>query len=231
MGTLYSTLRTRLLKQLRDPNGVEWSDDTELYQLISNAEQWMANWLGDLRGSGRFVVQDTITLAASTSTFAFSALTDAATKVFAGVRYMEMLSASNVRVPLYAIAEGDENLYRSPSTITVDAWVPPSFLIRDDSFVFLPVSSQARTIYVTYQWIPIVKTSSSDTAATPTQYDDLLVHRAAFDALGRGGEREETFDEKFAARIADVETFEVSRLNRGTTETVKNVTSRTLFGS
>ncbi len=230
MGTSYSTLKSRLLNKLRDPNQQEWTDNDELYRYISNAEQWMAAWLGSLKGSGRFVVQDTITLSANTSTFNLSSLTSAASKTFAGVRYMEMLTAMNVRVPLSPIPEGDENLYRSPTTITVDAWVPPSYLLRNDAFEFLPISSAARTIYVTYQWLPLVKTTSGDTAETPTQYDDLLILRAAHDALGAEGEREKSFEDKYAMRISDIEDFEVTRLGRGTTETVKNVSTRVLFG-
>ncbi len=229
MGTTYSAMKSRLLTKLRDPNQQEWTDDTELYGLISNAEQWLATYLGSLRGSGRFVVQEAITLAANTSTVAISSLSAAATKVFLGVRYMDMLTEGGYRAPMLPIPDGDEAQYRAPTQAPVGGMWAPGYFIRDDSFIFLPVASQARTIYLTYQWIPIVKTSGSDTLETPTQYDDMILLRAAFDALGAEGENETTFEQKYATRLADIEDAEVNRLGRGITETVKTVTSRVLF--
>lgn len=228
MGTAYSTLKTRVLAQLRDTGQQKWTDNTELFQLISNAEQWLAQFLGNIRGSGRFTVQETISLSASTEASNISSLTSAATKVFVAVRYMDMLTTSNTRQPMPVIPEGDENIWRE--SVLAGGAVVPGYFIRNDQFIFLPTSSSARTIYCTYQWIPIVKTSSGDTAETPTQYDDMLVNRAVFDAQAREGESERKFEEKYAVRLSEIEDMECSRLDRGATQTVKNVTSRMLFG-
>lgn len=228
MGTSYSSLKTSLLRRIRDPNQQKWTSNDEIYELISQAERWLARFLGNIRGSGRFTIQETISLSANTEASNISALTSAATKAFVAVRYMDILSDGSTRQPMQRIPEGDENLWRNSAVMSGHAI--PGYFIRNDQFIFLPTSGEARTIYCTYQWVPIAKTTSGDTAETPAEYDDLLLARVQFNALAREGEAEKKFEEEYAARLAEIEDYENSRTERGVTESVKNVSGRLLFG-
>lgn len=220
----YSALRTKLLQMLRDPDAQKWSSSDEIYFLLSNAERWLARRIGGYSKSGRFKYADTVALPANTETYALSSLT----KEFVAVRYIDILTNAAVRQPVDPIAEGDENLYRANSMLGWD--LVPGYFIRNDALVFLPTSGAARTLYVSYQWIPAVKTSGSDTTETPTEYDDMLLARAAFDAMSREGESDSKLEEKYAARLDEIERYEYSRLDRGGSETVKNLSGRVLFG-
>lgn len=221
----YSAIRTQLLAMLRDPDAARWSSNDELYFLISNAERWLARRLGSYSRGGRFKYRESITVSANTETYAVSGLT----KSFVAVRYIDWLSNANVQQPMEIIQEGDENLYRQP-TIQAGGGLVPSYFLRDGNLHILPTSPSSQTYYVTYQWIPAVKTSGTDTTETPAEYDDMLLARAAFDAMGREGESEKTFKEKYAVRLDEIEGYEFSRQDRGVGETVKDTTSRYLFG-
>lgn len=230
MGTAYSAIRTRVLRALRDPNAVTWDNDSEIYFEVSNAERKVARLLGDLRGSGMFAVTDTISLSANATSTNISALSSAATKEFVGVRFMEKLSTDNKRIPVERIPEGDEHIWRGSTTTVTSSDRAPGYTIRADAFLWLPVINAAQTIYCTYQWVPVVKTTGSDTLDTQTGVDDFIVKTAADELLAAEGERERQFEEFLVERWARIEDEYCDRTNRGLTDTVKNVSTRVLFG-
>lgn len=229
MGTAYTTLNTRLLRRLRDASAVTWDSSDEVYDALSRSERWLARFLANIRGSGRFVTTEALTVTASATSTAISSLGSAATKEFTSVRQIEKVGTNSRRIPVEQIPEGDEHLWRGSTTTTIDADQAPGYYIQDASFYWLPVSTGAQTMYVTYNWIPVAKTSSG-TAETPADYDDVLLLRAAYDLLGAEGEREQTFEAKYAARLSEIEEYECSRHDRGLSKRVKNVSTRVLFG-
>lgn len=224
MGTAYSALLSRLRTKVRETTANEWSD-AELYQYLTYGERWLANFLSQVPNSGRFVYQEQKSLAASASTYALSGLT----KLFVAVRDLYMIGPNSIWIPLSQFQEGDENLYVVPNVTTVSGLCIPSYRIREDDGVFRPVASSARTIVWEYNWQPAVKTTGADTADTPIQYDDLLVDRAAWDALQVIGEADGSFEEQRSMRIAEVEYQECDRGTRGVTTTPRNVSTRLLF--
>ncbi|MFQ5471738.1 MAG: hypothetical protein ACE5FA_02470, partial [Dehalococcoidia bacterium] len=78
-------------------------------------------------------------------------------------------------------------------------------------------------------WIPSAK-GTGGTAETPSQYDDIVILRAVYDALGVVGESEDTFEDKYKLRLAEIEDFETDRVAKGSSLRVQNVTKRRLFG-
>lgn len=231
MGTSYSTLIADVRLHLRETTADEWTD-AQIATYLSRSERWLARWLSGLRNSGRFVQSDSMTLAASTETLAMETTgtpPSAFTYIVDNIRYIDMQVSGGGWAACYPLREGDENAVRGPNVpISTDLSVP-TYFIRGTNLHFLPISGGARTLRITYGWIPAAKTSAS-TAETPTQYDDILVLRAVYDALGVVGENEGTFDAKYATRLAEIEDFETDRVAKGPSLRVQNVTKRRLFG-
>lgn len=225
MGTGYSTLLSELRTRVNEASANEWTDP-QLLRHISRGEIWESRFLGKIKRSGRFQYVENKTLAASTSDYALSGLT----KAFDGLRFVEMELPGGYWQPCPPIDEAQEHLWRTPSSSYVSGTVVPGYILRDETMSFLPVATSARTLKFTYRWVPAAKTSSSDTAETPASYDDVLVLRALYDALADEGTRDDAFEMKYAARLAEIEEIEGSRWNEGQSERVKMVSSSALFG-
>ncbi len=221
----YSDLLGMLRDRLDEGTANEWTD-ADLYGYLSMAERWLAGFLGGIRGSGRFRYTENQTLPASTETIALSGLT----KAFDRLVSIEMQVSGGGWVPLEPMVDGEDHLYRSPTNVTVSGDVVPYYRLQDDSFVFLPVASSARTLKYQYLWVPAAKTSGASTVETPVKYDDLLVLRAAHFALADAGEKDTSFDEEYASRIAEVEDYECNRSSWGRGERIKFIASRGMFG-
>lgn len=218
VSTVLSKLRTRL----DETSANEWTD-AQLISYIADAEQWLAARLGMLPGSGRFRYRDTISLGASTETYALASLT----KRFAEVIEMQMLWQS-VYIDVPYLHDGDDAAARSMSTY-VPGRVVPHYKLYGETLQFLPVSSEARTLYLTYRYLPSFKTSSGESLETPQDWDHLLVLRAAHFANSDAGQVNTAFDEEYAALVAEMEDREAGRAYGSSKETVRPVASRSLF--
>ena len=232
MGTSYSTLIASVRLHLRETSADEWKDAQIATYLTRSERGWMAPWLGSLRNSGRFIQSDTMTLAASTETISMTTTGTppaAFTYEVEDLRYIDMQVAGGRWVPARPLREGDENQVRGPTTPVATTLSVPSHFIRGDNLHFLPISGGARTLRIVYGWLPATKTKAG-TAQTPTQYDDILILRSVYDALGPVGEREQSFEAKYALRLGEIESMETDRISKGPSLRVQNVTKRSLFG-
>ena len=230
MGTSYSTLLAspHLRFNIRETSASTWTD-AELAYPLSTAEQWLAQFLSQIKGSGRFIVEETATLAADAETITQASLAkgDGSAGEFTGLRWINMLVNNNSWEPCYPMEEGDENLYRLPNT-AIPVGSTPYYEVLDTNLRFLPISSAARSLRIRYSWIPVRKTKAG-TAETPTQYDDILCLRAAFDALAPLGQSEGQFEQKYGMRLSEIEDFEFNRARKGVSHVVKNVSARDMF--
>ena len=227
--SLISAIETKVRRSLGEASAVEWTS-AQLVDYISNAEQWLAAWLGRLNGSGRFVQEENVTLSASSETVALSSLPSTATKTLVSIDYIHFQTTAGIWVPCGELLIGDEARLRGSSTYTVSGDVAPVYQLRKPNILFLPISTAARTLKVRYRWIPIAKTSTSDSLETPGQYDDMIVARTLFYALGDEGEEDSSFENRYASRMADIEMFEVgAQHGGGRGERITNRTSRYFF--
>lgn len=217
-----ATVLAKLRIRLDETSANEWTD-AQLISYIADAEQWLAAKLGMLVGSGRFRYRDTIALSASTETYALTSLT----KRFAEVIEVQMLWQS-VYIDLPRLHDGDDALARSLSTY-VPGNVVPHYCLFAETIKFLPVSSEARTIYLNYRYLPSIKTASGDTLETPQDWDHLLVLRAAHFANADAGQVNTSFDEEYASLIAELEEREQGRGFGSRQETIRPVAARSLF--
>ncbi len=219
MGTAYSTILADLRTEIGEDTAIEWTD-AQLYRYVSRAEQWLSRFLAELPGSGRFRYQESLTLTGASSTIAFSALA----KTLAKVYYIDMLSTAGTYAPLREIPESHEAMWEEATNVGPS--VTPGYILRNDTFVFKPVSSSDRTMRFTYSWTPAAKSSGGSTLETPAEYDDIVVARARYDALAAEGESDDAFDAKYANRLGEIESWEVARGTRGHVETVRRTRSR-----
>lgn len=226
MGTSYTTLDARVESALRDTDDHEWSQ-AERIQALSDSERFWAELLAGIHGSGRFVYQETITLSANATSYAVSGLT----KSFQGVRSMHLVrSNGSWSPPLQEFQEGDERILVGSTGYTVPSDVAPCYRVREDAIIFRPVSGGARSIVVNYNWLPAVKTSTGDSADTPTQYDDALVARAVWTLLRKIGARDSSWEDFGGIRQLEIEQAESNRGTRAEGEHVRTVGARSLFG-
>ncbi|MEK7765869.1 MAG: hypothetical protein AAB368_06490, partial [bacterium] len=79
----------RLKKKLRDTSSAEWTEAVRI-DLLNDAHQAFAAWLASIPGSGRFLYQQTLTLAANATTIALSNCT----KTFSVARDLYMVGES-----------------------------------------------------------------------------------------------------------------------------------------
>lgn len=223
MGTSYSNLVTYVRDDLREASANTWTD-AQLARYLSRAERWLAGYLSQIKGSGRFITRgESFTIAASTETFDTTTLANTPT----GILEM-MMQFSGEWYPIYEMAQGDENLLRSTQLQSFSNLTPPQFWIEDTTLHFLPLSTSARTCKISYQWLPAVK-GTGGTAETPDRYDDVLLLRAAYDAMRTQGQDDEAFEKKYAGRLAEIEDFEFGRQSKGTSRVIQNVSARVLF--
>lgn len=228
MGSSYATLLADLRLLLRESAASTWTD-AQLAGALSNGEIWLASYLAHIRNSKRFEYEEEFTVTGDTETYDMTGLTkaDGSAGDLLAIRWISMQNV-NTWQPVYTISEGDENLARQPSSFRPSPSYIPGYDVRDDDLIFLPTSPEARTFRISYNWVPIRK-GTGGTAETPKRYDDILTRRAAYDSLGEIGQSETTFEDKYATRLMEITKFESNRWNKGQPETVKNISSRTLF--
>ena len=218
VSTVLANLRTRL----DETSASEWTD-AQLITYLSNGEQWLADRIGRLIGSGRFRYRDTITLGGSAETYALTSLT----KRFAEVIEIQQLWQGEY-IDLPFLHDGDDGRARSLS-LYVPGSVIPHYSIFNDELKFLPVSTEARTIYLLYRYLPSFKTTSGETLETPQDWDHLLVLRAAHFANSAAGQVNTAFDDEYASLLAELEDREQGRAFGSREEVVKPSSTRAMF--
>ena len=218
VATVLSNLRIRL----DETSANEWTD-AQLITYISDAEQWLADRMGRFVGSGRFRYRDTIALTGTSETYALSSLT----KRFAEVIEIQQLWQGEY-IDLPYLHDGDDGRARSLS-LYVPGSVIPHYTLFGDELKFLPVSTEARTLYLLYRYLPTVKTASGETLETPQDYDNLLVTRAAHFANSDAGQVNTAFDDEYSSLIAELEDREQGRAFGARQEVVKPASTRALF--
>ena len=220
MSTTVAQAITRMRVRLDETTASKWADSGQLVNYISDAEQWLRNLLVKIPGSGRFRVRDTFTLSASSETFAVSGLSHR----FGELIEMECL-IGGVWVPLRTMEDGVADAYYRN---TANTYVPV-YRLMGESFQFLPISTEARSMAVVHRYKPSIKTSSSDTLETPDDYVGDLVLRALHFAMADAGLTNSKFEEENGARIAEIEYIESSRFQGANTERIRMKSTRRLF--
>ena len=199
------TIVTAMRVKLQEATASQWSDANQLIPYASQAERWLARMLSQIPGSRRFNKRETFTLAANTEAFDLTTLS----KRFASIMEVAVL-VGQVYVPMERFNDEDEEGLRNYSL--GGGYLRSKYTLMDDSLVFLPTYQAARTMAIRYRWIPTIKSSSSDTIETPAEYDQDLVNRALHDASGDIGQQNQSFEEKYAIRLAEIEDLERSRM-------------------
>lgn len=222
MSTVAAVL-ARLRIRLDETSANEWDDSSQLIPYLAEAEQWLADRLGRLVGSGRFRYRESFALPASTETYALSSLTK---------RFAEVIEAqhlwSDVYIPLPPLQDGMDARLRSLST-TVPASATPHYALFGDTLKFLPIASGERTIVLLYRYLPTIKTASGESLETPQDWDHLLVLRAAHFANSDAGQANLSFEDEYASLIAEMEDREAGRTFGSQSETVHATAARSLF--
>lgn len=223
MSTTISTVLADMRVRLDEPTADKWTDDQLIYY-IAEAEQWLANYLRTLVGSGRFRYRESFSLPADTETYALSSLTK---------RFIEVISLQinwqNEYIDLLPLRDGDDGIVRGVINSVPGGIVVPRYTIWAETFKFLPLSSSARTIFALYEWLPSIKSTSGQTLETPADYDPYLITRAAHFALADAGVVNKPFEDEHSDLIAHIERMEQGRVFGASTETVRPRASRSLF--
>lgn len=226
--TTVNGILTPLRIRLDEISAHEWANADQLITYISNAERWLAGLLSDLPGCGLFRVRDVQTVSANATTLAITSLTSTATKVFYKARNVSMLLDGLNWTNLHQLDEDDENNARNIA-LSGGGVIVPRWRLFGTDFQFLPARSTATSCAVSYQWIPIVKTSTSDTIETPAMEDDLLVLRAAFSAMADRRESNEALNNELAQRLQDAVARYQGRQYGSRGERVRARTTRLLY--
>jgi len=215
IGTIVDRLRVRL----EEPTARKWSNADQLIPYASEAERWLARMLSRLPKSRRFrVLAESLTIPADTSIVAVSGLA----KRFDYLIKVDVL-VGNVRIPCPRFEDADDTFLRNMSL--AGGVLVPAVQTQDDNLVFLPTHGAARTAYVSYGWIPTIKTSTGTTLETPQEYDGDVVQRALHFALSDLGVTNTSFEEQYAARLAEIEDLERSRIGVSTERVVRTAHS------
>lgn len=201
-----STILSRVRTRLNETTARQWSDSDQLIPYISEAERWLARMLSRIPKSHRFrVLHESITNPANTATFDLTGLT----KKFDWLISLSVV-VGNREILVHQSEDGDNPWLRNASIGGGD--IVPRLNIQDDNLVLLPTYGASRTLYIDYGWVPAVKTSTSATIETPTEYDGDLVARVLHFALSDVGQANTKFEEEYAVRLAEIEDLERSRL-------------------
>lgn len=191
-----ATLTTELRYRLDELSAHEWDDAAQLAPFINRAEIWVGDLIGNLPGCGLFLYRDTFSLTASTTTKALSTLT----KYFAEMRTVSIQYDGTHWVNMRQMDEEDENQLRNDATVASGIAIP-RWRLFDTDIQFLPPLTTARTVALSYRWLPAVK--SSGTIETPATEDDLVVLRASHFALADRRETNSAFETEYAVRIGE----------------------------
>ena len=202
--TTYASAETLVRYRLDETTARKWSS-AQIVNYLSNAERHLAGTLSRIPKTRRFrVIHESGTNAANTETFDLTGLA----KTFDWLICVSIV-VGNVEVPLWNYEDGDAPWLRN---LGLGGGLPVSRIdLQDTNLVLLPKYGQARTLYFDYGWIPLAKTSTSDTLETPAVYDDAVVLRATIDALADAGIRNEALEQKYVLRVGEIEDLERSR--------------------
>lgn len=191
--------------RLDEPTAAKFSDSSQLIPYTSKAERRLAGILNRIPKGRRFrKLHESFTVTANAETFDLTTLA----KAFDWLISVSLLVGTQ-EVLLVNFEDGDAPYLRnsgpgSGSSISrID--------LQDDNLMILPKSSTARTMYADYAWIPAAKTSAGSTIETPTKYDDDLRDYVVWMASADLGLVNNTIEEQFALREAEIEDLERSR--------------------
>jgi len=221
-----SSVVTKLRTRLGEASEHEFDDGDQLVPYVALAEQWLAQFLGRLRGSGYFRHRQTFSLSASTETYALSSLA----KTFAELVELTMQADGGYWNPVPVLRDGDEFLVRNQSIGAPSGLVLPAARLLHESIQFLPTSTSARTFGIVFRYLPSLKTSGSESLETPAALDYVLVLRAQHFALADEGATNTSFDEEYAGTLAEIEDQYAGRQFGASTETIRRKASVGLFG-
>ena len=206
MASTVQTIVDRLRVRLEESTARKWSDADQLIPYTSQAERWLARMLSRIPKSHRFrVVHETFTNPANTSVYDLTGLA----KRFDWLVSLSVL-VGNVEVPVFTYEDGDDPHLRNLSL--GGGAIIPRVDIQDDNLILLPTFGAARTMYISYGWIPSIKTSAGADLQTPQEYDEDVACRALHFALSDAGLANTKFEEQYAARLNEIEDLERSRL-------------------
>jgi hypothetical protein len=216
------TLIDRLRVRIDEATARKWADSGQLLVYCADAEVWMGDFLGRIKGSGRFRARHTWTQAASTETYALSNLSAAP---FAEV--IEIATqVGNEWVPLSPLMDGDDWALRNASLGGGN--VLPRYTIRAETIVLLPTAAVTRPMALLYRYKPVLKTSAGTTLEVADEFLTDMVTRALHFALADAGQSNRSFEEEYAARLAEIEAQE-RRIWGAQTEVVRPRSTRRLF--
>jgi len=225
-GSTVTTLLANTRLHLQEATAREWTD-AQIITYISRSYLRFAAYLSMLKGSDWFQTTEDVTLAADGTTVLLTAFTND----LAAIKHIMFKETSGFYVQCLPFQEGDDFRLLYTTTLVVNSNTAPRYRLRQpDNIYFLPKSGAARTINVTYRYRPTALTTGSDTVATPLEYDDVIEYRAAILALADEGEKDPQFEGLLSERLAEIEEQETNTNAEAGTMTVKNVTTRHLFG-
>lgn len=202
--TIVTAARTRL----DEATAAKFSDATQLIPYTSKAERRLAGILNRIPKGRRFrKLHESITFAANAETFDLTTLA----KPFDWLIEVTVIVGTAEEL-LYNFEDGDSPALRNMGL--AGGSIIGRVELQDDNLVVLPKFGSARTMYVSYGWVPLAKTSASDAIETPEKYDDDLRDYVVWYASADLGLVNTTIDQQFAMREAEIEDLERSR--RGT---------------
>jgi hypothetical protein len=202
------TIVTAARVRLDEPVAAKFSDASQLIPYTSKAERRLAGILNRIPKGRRFrALHEEITLPANAETYDLTSLA----KPFDWLIEVSVL-VGTAEVLLYNFEDGDSPALKNMGL--AGGSIISRIDLQDDNLVVRPKFGTARTMYVSYAWIPLAKTSASDAIETPTKYDDDLRDYVVWMASADLGLVNNTIDEQFALREAEIEDLERSR--RGT---------------
>lgn len=221
MGSTYSDITTAVRTRVREPVANDWTD-AEIRGYISEEERKLFDEQGMLVGSGRAVRQDEITIAASTASFALTTGTPPAalTSEFVAIDYLDW-DDNGTWVPMKQVPHTQEWRFDTLNDADDSSLVRPTYLIRESTLYVKPTSAVARTLRLTYQYRPAVKSSAISTLDTPIRYDEEITARVAARCLEKLGQADQALAGRILVLQDQRERLEVNKQNRGRVETIR----------
>lgn len=230
MANDYATALALLRKRIQEATALEWDDAGQLLQYLSDGEQWLADLIGKLPGSGKYrSVEFPLTLPAATEYFSLTVGTNptALAKWCQEVIEIGMQVENGRYVRLLPLRDGEDSYFRGSTSTTTGGLILPRYRFVDEQIQFLPLSTGPRTLKIEYRYLPVLKTTG--TLETPQREMTTLVTYASFFALGDAGESNDSFEKQHPALVAAIEARWGGREYGSRSETVRRQTSRVLF--
>lgn len=203
MSTTITQMVTMVRYRLDEATARKWSDNGQIIPYVSQAERRVAGIISRIPKSRRFrVTHESITLAANATTFDLTTLA----KAFDWLISVSVVVA-NVEIQCWTFEEGEQANLRN---LILGGGLPVSRIdLQDENLVVLPSYGSARTFYVSYGWIPALKTSGN--LETPVKYDDLVRDWAAWYANADAGIVNDEQQKQLMVRESEIEDLERSR--------------------